>query len=404
MEAARENSSHYRADVIERTVDLGYNLKILGNDLTFIDIREKERTKHVHRLHPYLGKFIPQLVDVFLTKYFKKGQWVLDPFVGSGTTLVEASVQGINSIGIELSYFNWLISKVKTDIYDLDKVNADISSALRLTQEFSHALVNGQLGLFIEKKKPRTNSKYLNDWYAPRALAELLYYRSVLENHEHSDVLRIILSRAARSARLITHYDLARPKESIDPDKQYWCIKHRRWCEPTRESIKFINRYSFDTISRLKEYAALRTKAKVHVLQGDAKAVDLPKGIKLDGIYTSPPYVGMIDYHEQHRYAYELFGIDRQDDLEIGPMSRGQGKESRERYIEEIVNVFANISSWLKKGANVFIVVNDRFELYPRVARALCWDIVDIFSRPVLMRTERDNSTYFESIYHMRRL
>ena len=85
-------------------------------------------------------------------------------------------------------------------------------------------------------------------------------------------------------------------------------------------------------------------------------------------------------------------------------MSRGQSKQAKERYIEEIVNVFANIAHTLKRRAKVFIVVNDRFELYPRVARALCWEIVDVFQRPVLMRTERDSSQYFESIYYMRKM
>jgi hypothetical protein len=42
------------------------------------DLPEKMRTKHVHKLHPYLGKFIPQLVEIFLRKYFKAGQTVLD--------------------------------------------------------------------------------------------------------------------------------------------------------------------------------------------------------------------------------------------------------------------------------------------------------------------------------------
>src|SRR6266496_2120461 len=37
------------------------------------DLPERERTKHVHRLHPYLGKYIPQLVEIFLRKFFKKG-------------------------------------------------------------------------------------------------------------------------------------------------------------------------------------------------------------------------------------------------------------------------------------------------------------------------------------------
>ncbi len=51
--------------LIEVNVDIKKNIEILGDDLTFLGVRETERTKHVHRLHPYLGKFIPQLVEIF---------------------------------------------------------------------------------------------------------------------------------------------------------------------------------------------------------------------------------------------------------------------------------------------------------------------------------------------------
>ena len=75
----------------------------LGNDLnwtlSFDNLREVDTTKHVHRLHPYKGKYIPQLVEYFIDShtddfkkevYFKVGDIILDPFLGSGTTIIQS--------------------------------------------------------------------------------------------------------------------------------------------------------------------------------------------------------------------------------------------------------------------------------------------------------------------------
>ena len=89
----------------QNTQKNNFKTSLNGVNLSFAGVREYERTKHVHRLHPYLGKFIPQLVEVFLKHYFKKGESILDPFMGSGTTLIESNVLGMNSTGIEISLF-----------------------------------------------------------------------------------------------------------------------------------------------------------------------------------------------------------------------------------------------------------------------------------------------------------
>lgn len=94
----------------------------LGEDLnwalSFDQYKEAETTKHVHRLHPYKGKFIPQLVEYFLDRHtdnfkkqscFTKGDIVLDPFSGSGTTIVQSCELGIHTIGIDVSAFNTFI-------------------------------------------------------------------------------------------------------------------------------------------------------------------------------------------------------------------------------------------------------------------------------------------------------
>src|SRR2546421_2487053 len=155
------------------------------------------RTKHVHSLHPYLGKFIPQLVEVFLHRYFAPGVCVYDPFVGSGTTLIEANVFGAASVGCDISAFNCLLSRVKTASYSLGALELGLKVALEEARQSSEA----------GEENP---SEWLRAWYSERALRELLGYRSALVKLDPpiSDVARVVLSRSARSARLTTHFDL----------------------------------------------------------------------------------------------------------------------------------------------------------------------------------------------------
>jgi DNA modification methylase len=371
------------------------NIQNFGIDLSFVDVPEKERTKHVHRLHPYLGKFIPQLVEVFLKKYFRPGQMILDPFVGSGTTLIEANILNMPSIGIELSEFSYLIAKVKTQKYDIELVEKEILDILNKTKEFSRKIQKNQISLFDDWDfKP---SEYFKTWYHPRAIKEIYFYRSLIPNYQNQDILKIILCRAARSARQIPHYDLARPKKPVK--EKYWCIKHKRYCEPIDNVIKFINRYSLDTIKRIKEFDRLRTSAKIILLRGDARVIKLPLQREIDGIFTSPPYLGLINYHEQHRYAYELFHFKEYPEAEIGSPNKN-GNADKEKYKNDIIAVFKNMNPYLKVGAKIFIVVNDKYNLYPEIGKECGYKFVDVFHRPVLMRTERDNNRFSESIYY----
>lgn len=348
------------------------------------DLPQRTRTKHVHRLHPYLGKFVPQLVEIFLRKY--RPSVVCDPFSGSGTTLVEALALGIGSVGCDISEFNCLLAKVKTAEYDLELLDHEIRDiCARTTGEIQQRL--------LEERGVYNTNEYLVNWFAPKALESLLLYRDLIQDYKHQDALKVILSRAARSARLTTHFDLDFPK--TPRQESYYCYKHSRTCEPTRTADQFIRRYSHDTIRRIREFAEIRTDASMTIIQGDAKEIQFPE---CDLVLTSPPYVGLIDYHEQHRYAFELLGLPWQADQEIGAATNGNSGGAKRSYVDAIVASLENVKKALAPKGRMIIVVNDKFNVYPEIQKRLGLRKQAELHRHVNRRTGRRADDFFESI------
>ena len=325
------------------------------------------RTKHVHSLHPYLGKFIPQLVEVFLHRHFSPGDCIYDPFVGSGTTLVEANVFGANAIGCDISAFNCLLARVKTGRYSLGELELALRGAL---EDMRHG--------------------------ARRSLEELLAYRSSIGRlpTEYGDVARVILSRAARSARLTTHFDLDFPRQPTT--EAYYCHKHKRTCRPVQEARKFLARYTTDTIRRIRDFGSVRTNRNVSVLHADSRDVRLPA--TPNGVVTSPPYPGLIDYHEQHRYAYELLGLADRRHEEIGPATAGRARAAIRSYIQAMSEVFDNTAAQLVRDGWVLIVVNDSHGLFPEIMENAGLILEDRITRHVNRRTGRRAGEFFEDV------
>jgi hypothetical protein len=346
------------------------------------ELPQFERTKHVHSLHPYLGKFIPQLVEVFLRRYFKPGDCIYDPFIGSGTTLVEANVFGADAIGCDISAFNCLLCRVKTAHYSLPKLELALRGVLEETRRLA-----GSSGEATE---------WLREWYAPRALSELLAYQAASGRLDPDDaaVAHIILSRAARSARLTTHFDLDFPRRPVTAP--YNCLKHKRECRPVEEAWKFLVRYTTDTVRRLREFDALRAHREVEIIHADARHVELPR--EPTGVITSPPYPGLIDYHEQHRYAYELLALTDQREFEIGAAAAGRSLRALDRYVEAMTEVMKNTTRQLSHRSVVLIVVNDSHGLYPSILQGSGLRLEKRITRHVNRRTGRRAGEFFEDV------
>lgn len=453
--------------------------KKLGDDidwhLSFKDFKEAETTKHVHRLHPYKGKFIPQLVEYFLDDhtdefkkevYFNEGDIILDPFCGSGTTLVQANELGMHAIGIDISKFNTLITNVKVGEHDIFQLSSEIKNITNdliefvyktNVLEFEESLLS-ELNSFNNKYFPSpdfkrkainkeinekeygsekskkflpifnelvkeysipleqtNNTTFIGKWYLQTVRNEINFVFKRLKKVNNPDIkkiLTILLSRTIRSCRATTHSDLA---TLVDPIKStYYCSKHGKICKPLFSLLGWWKRYSEDTIKRLSQFNEKRTSTFQYCFTGDSRAINLEKELKnsdlekiytkkkIKGIFTSPPYVGLINYHEQHAYAYDLFGFEKNEELEIGPLFKGKGKEARESYIEGVSSVLKNCKKWLADDFDIFIVANDKFNMYPKIAELAGLRIIQQFKRPVLNRTEKDKNAYSESIFHMK--
>ncbi|MDR0272758.1 MAG: site-specific DNA-methyltransferase [Clostridiales bacterium] len=453
----------------------------LGDDinwtLSFSNIKESETTKHVHRLHPYKGKFIPHLVEYFIGShtdnfkneiYFHQGDLILDPFAGSGTTLVQANECGINAVGIDVSAFNSLIANCKITQYDIEDIKKEskrISSALREfvldskildfqeellpelnrfnneffpVPDYKYRLRQGEVneneyGREMEKKFEPTylslvkkykvklcqekSNNFLEKWFFQQVRDEIDFVFEQIKkisNIKTKKIFMVILSRTMRSCRATTHSDLA---TLIDPiTSTYYCSKHGKICKPLFTIIKWWESYCKDTIARLNSFNNLRTPTMQYCITADSRSVDIINELrksnpalaemvserKINGIFSSPPYVGLIDYHEQHAYAYDLFGYKRNDDSEIGPLFKGKGKEARQSYADGISQVLINCKQFLAEDYNVFLVANDRYNLYPKIAEGAGMRIMNEYRRPVLNRSEKDKTAYSETIFHLK--
>ena len=454
----------------------------LGADLnwtlSFEKVKEAETTKHVHRLHPYKGKFIPQLVAYFLDShtddfkrdvYFRPGDIVLDPFCGSGTTLIQANELGIHAIGIDVSAFNAFIGNAKVATYNfipLCEKSQEITAALRnfvatsgiveFESKLAEMLVDFNNQYFpvsfkrqvrvgeinqkqygaereeafletyrelvaeyqIDTQMPTHSARFMKQWYLPGVRAEIDFVYSLIRRIEDPSIqsaLMLILSRTIHSCRATTHADLGTLREPVTTT--YYCRKHGKVCKPLFSILSWWERYSRDSIERWVKFSKLKTDTFQHCITGDSRTIDIctilrqaspqfaeiAQKQRIKGIFTSPPYVGLINYHEQHAYAYDLFGFKRLDELEVGPLFRGKGREARESYIHGVAEVFKNCKRFLANDYDVFVVANDKFNMYPTIAEIAGMHILNQHKRPVLNRTEKNRgSAYSETIFHLK--
>jgi SAM-dependent methyltransferase len=290
---------------------LAYFQTVNGEYTDYFYISQKNRTRSVnqyltHWIYPYKGKFHPQMIRAALNIIgLQPGETVLDPFIGSGTTALEAQLLGVNCVGLDASPLCVLQSRVKTASREVIKEIRAQCEALPAPSRREAALDEKALKFIASGTDQR-----VQDFF--------------------------------RLAKLVALSDSVRRKKDFAS--------------------------AFDTRTKLMvqsvtDYDQIRTELKLSlgratIEQGDARALPL-RDESIDGIITSPPYAIALDYIKNDAHALEALGLDLREMREQFVGLRGRINERVCLYNEDIKRSLDEMMRVLKPNKYALIVIGN---------------------------------------------
>jgi SAM-dependent methyltransferase len=297
-------------------------------DLNFVSglapILTKQSTRYsAHGLHEYKGKFHPHIVRAIgnLLK-LPDDAWVLDPFCGSGTCLLECAHVGWNAVGIDLNPLGVFISNAKLQALSvpLNALKEQVEElADRLQKRFRHVNFSKAFSLLAIRRLRRSrrfvlpNRPYLDQWFPPSVLVQLECIEEEirrLKSDEVRNIARVVLSDGLRSASWQDPGDLR--------------IRRRK---QILENYPVV--LSFVTALNQRVDSVVRARTIVGTVRGTQRAVlsdsrhGLGKDIvclmgkkpAFDCIITSPPYATALPYIDTQRLSLAFLGLLSQKDI-----------------------------------------------------------------------------------------
>ncbi len=313
--------------------------EIVKNEILW-DFTDAKTQYLSHKIHSYPARFIPQIPKTFIKLFTKKGDTVLDPFMGGGTTLVEALLNKRNGIGIDFNPLAHLIANLKTDL--LDSFNFENIKYNIETQEVSMNEIN-QLKDKLPKRKEK---EYFHDDLLKR-IVQIRKSSKLFSNPIICRLLDVSLSSAIFS--LIDQN--GRKKEIVkwSADRFYKLfLKNIRLF--AKELIHLKNKVGND-------------KSKIEVIKGDSRKLNYIENKSVDLIVTSPPYVNALDYYRIHQYNMAVLDLDIKlfKDNEIGGHSHFINNRFRllSEYLGDMGRTIIEMNRVLKRNKICVIVVGN---------------------------------------------
>jgi hypothetical protein len=269
-----------------------------------------------HWIYPYKGKYHPQMIRALLNVIgARKGDMILDPFIGSGTTALECQLLGIDCVGLDVSQVCILISRVKTESHDVVPEIEDLSSSL------------------LEEGKGPNLFSYEDG--APEKSGTLNQTINEIENEKVRNFYKI--------AELIAESDKSRRRR--------------------KDFFGSFKKNAEKMISSTQDYKKVVEEldlplGKAEIRLGDARNLELSDE-SIDGIITSPPYSIALDYVKNDAHSLSALGYDIKKVKEDFIGVRGTGKKKVEMYNKDMEQSYDEMYRVLKPGKYCVIVIGN---------------------------------------------
>lgn len=308
-----------------------------------------------HAIHPYPAKFIPQIPNALIQELSSVGDTILDPFCGSGTTLVEALRLDRHAFGIDANPLACLISSAKTMrlLEDEARVLFDLADEL---SEMGIGLANSMPLLFPELRtvpeSPHPTFHGVNDWFDSHVIDELAYIKSRCLDLSAENLRNLAL--VAMSSIIVT-------VSRQDSDTRY---VRRKKDIASGVTLQYYGRALTNIVQRVLEFND-ELQPYVDVRIETADILDCPDIGKVDLVVCSPPYPNAYSYHLYHRTRMLWLDMDQPKfkKQEIGSHRKYSSKSVNaatvETFVEEMNTVFTWLSSHLKPNRYACLVIGD---------------------------------------------
>jgi len=300
---------------------LAYFKSIKGEYTDYFYIIQKNRTRSVnqyltHWIYPYKGKFHPQMIRALLNIIgLEQGDTVLDPFIGSGTTAVEAQLLGINCVGIDISPLCVLQSKVKVEAINV----------LQEIMQWKEEIISGVANRVANRKELTLFSS------GNKSLDETI---ESIPNEKVKDFYKM--------AKLIAISD-----------------EIRRGRDFSKAFLKNLGLM----ISSVEDYVDVKKELNLSLGKMDIKAGDsreLPLDSEsIDGIITSPPYSIALDYIANDAHALKALGYNLSEIKEEFIGVRGEKQKKIDLYNEDMKKSLKEMFRVLKPNKYAVIVIGN---------------------------------------------